>query len=100
MPKPVELHVSGPLTKLTPAITMSGASAALVGASAGRKAVYVCSADSNDPAAVDPTGGTCALDSGVPLAGGGMLVFTGDAAKSAMTQIGTTGQKLTVFVGS
>lgn len=82
-------------------ITMTGASVAnnLVAASAGRKIVIVSSTDTNAPAAVDITGGTAALDSGIPLLPGTTIKITGKAAQSAMTQIGTNGQKLTVFTG-
>lgn len=80
-------------------VTMTGASAQLVAASASRSIVIVCSAASNSPAAIDPTGGTAALTSGIPLAGGGVIKVTGKAAQSAMTQIGTNTQTLTVFSG-
>ena len=86
------------LTKST--VTMSGASASLVAADATRKIVIVSSTSGNTGAAIDPTGGTCALDAGIPLAGGDTVQITGKEAQSAMTQIGTTGQKLTVYVGS
>lgn len=80
-------------------VTCSGASASLVGASTTRSVVMISSTESNSAAAVDPTGGTCALDAGVPIPAGTTIAFTGKAAQSAMTQIGTNGQKLTVYVG-
>ena len=86
------------LTRST--VTMTGASAPLVAADAARRIVIVCSARSNGDAAFDPTGGTCALDAGIPLAGGDTVQITGKEAQSAMTQFGTNGQTLTVFVGA
>lgn len=80
-------------------VTMTGSSGVLVAASASRLIVIVSSTASNAAAAIDPTGGTAALDAGLPLAGGGMLIFTGKEAQSAMTQIGTNTQKLTVYTG-
>lgn len=85
------------LTKAS--VTMTGSSGALVSADATRKIVIVTSAASNAAAVVDPTGGTAALDAGLPLSGGGMLTITGKQAQSAMTQIGTNTQKLTVYTG-
>lgn len=88
---------SATLTKSS--VTMSGASAALVASGATRSIVIVSNASANAPAAVDPTGGTCALDAGVPIPAGQTVIFTGVAARSAMTQIGTNTQKLTVYTG-
>ena len=86
------------LTKAS--VTMTGVSAQLVAASATRSIVIAVNAATNSPAAVDPTGGTAALDAGIQLVGGGdMVKITGRAAQSAMTQIGTNGQKLTVYTG-
>lgn len=85
------------LTKST--VTMTGASATLVSANAARQIVVVCNASSNSAAAVDPTGGTCSLTSGMPIGPGGTLTFTGVAAQSAMTQFGTNTQTLTVYTG-
>lgn len=86
------------LTRST--VTMTGVSAELVPADATRRIVIVSSTKTNGSAAVDPTGGTCALDAGFPLEGGDTMQITGKEAQSAMTQIGTNGQKLTVYVGS
>lgn len=80
-------------------VTMSGASASLVAADTSRKVVIVSSTGTNASAAIDITGGTAALDSGIPLEGGDSIVITGKEAQSAMTQIGTSGQKLTVYTG-
>lgn len=80
-------------------VTMTGASAVLVAANAARLIVIVSSSKANDNAAIDPSGGTCALDAGIPLAGGDTVELTGKAAKAAMTQIGTNAQKLTVYTG-
>ena len=80
-------------------VTCSGASASLVGASTTRTVVIISNAEANSSAAVDPTGGTCALDAGVALPAGTTIAFTGKAAQSGMTQFGTTGHKLTVYVG-
>lgn len=94
------------LTNLTGAglvkstVTLSGASAELVPADPTRRIVIVSSTRTNADAAIDPTGGTCALDAGLPLSGGDTLQITGKEAQSAMTQFGTAGQKLTVFVGA
>lgn len=85
------------LTKV--AVTMGGSSATLVAASTSRLIVMVSSTYTNAAAAIDPTGGTAALDAGIPLLGGGTLIFTGKEAQSAMTQIGTNTQKLTVYTG-
>jgi hypothetical protein len=85
------------LTKAS--VTMSGASAALVAASAARAVVLVSNASANAAAAVDPTGGTAALDAGMAIPPGQTVIFTGKAAQSAMTQIGTNTQKLTVYTG-
>lgn len=86
------------LTK-TP-VTMTGVSAPLLAADAARKVVIVSSTASNAAAAIDPTGGTAALDSGVPVNPGATVRITGKAAQAAMTQIGTNGQKLTVYTGT
>jgi len=80
-------------------VTMSGSSATLVSADATRKIVLVSNTDSNAVAAIDPTGGTCALDAGIPILPGETKKITGKAAQSAMTQIGTNTQKLTVYTG-
>lgn len=81
------------------AVTMTGVSATLVTASATRLIVVVSNASANGAAAVDPTGGTAALDAAIALAPGTTLVLTGKQAQSAMTQIGTNGQNLTVYTG-
>ncbi len=86
------------LTRST--VIMTGASAELVPADATRRIVIVSSGKVNGDAAFDPTGGSCALDTGIPLSGGETVQITGKEAQSAMTQIGTTGQKLTVYVGA
>lgn len=86
-------------TLVKTSVTMTGVSAALVAAGATRSVVIVSNASANAPAAVDPTGGTCALDAGVPIPPGQTVMFTGVAARSAMTQIGTNAQKLTVYAG-
>lgn len=85
------------LTKV--AVTMSGTSGELLPASATRQLVLVSSTKANGSAAIDPTGGTCALDSGIAIEGGDLIEIAGKAAQSAMTQIGTVGQKLTVYWG-
>ena len=99
-PLPVEILAltSGTLTKST--VTMSGASGVLVAADATRAIVIVSSTSGNASAAIDITGGTCALDSGIQIAGGDTIQIVGREAQSAMTQIGTTTQKLTVYTGS
>lgn len=99
-PLPVEIIAltGSALTRST--VTMSGASAVLLAADATRTVVIVSSTRGNSDAAIDITGGTCALDAGIPLAGGDTVQITGKEAQSAMTQIGTTGQKLTVYTGS
>ena len=89
---------AGTLTKA--AVTMSGSSAALVAASATRLSVMVSNPAANAVAAIDPTGGTCALTAGIPLAPGQTVEITGKAAQSAMTQIGTNLQVLTVYTGA
>lgn len=81
-------------------VTMTGVSAPLVAADATRRVVIVSSTKANADAAIDPTGGTCALDAGIPLSGGDTVRIAGKEAQSAMTQIGTNGQKLTVYVGA
>jgi len=81
-------------------VTMSGASAELVAADATRRIVIVSSTRTNADAAIDPTGGTCSLDSGIPLSGGDTVQITGKEAQSAMTQCGASGQKLTVYIGA
>jgi|GEM_PF-790967 len=94
------------LTQLTGAglvkstVTLSGASAELLPADPARRVVIVSSTRTNGDAAIDPTGGVCALDAGIPLSGGDTVQITGKEAQSAMTQIGTIGQKLTVYVGA
>lgn len=85
------------LTKAS--VTMTGSSAALVAASATRMYVIVSNAESNAAAAIDPTGGTAALDAGIPIPAGTTIEISGTPAQSAMTQIGTNGQKLTVYTG-
>jgi hypothetical protein len=80
-------------------VTMSGSSGTLVAANANRLVVVVSNTDTNSTAAIDPTGGTASLDGGIPLLGGQSVKIVGKAAQSAMTQIGTNGQKLTVYTG-
>ena len=82
------------------AVTMSGASGVLVAASASRSIVIVSNAAANAAAAIDITGGTAVLTSGIALAAGQTLEITGKAAQSAMTQIGTNAQVLTVYTGA
>lgn len=96
MPTPVEL-ASYKLTKA--AVTMTGSSGVLVAADTGREVVYVSSTATNAAAAIDPTGGTAALTAGIPLGPGETIKITGQTAKSAMTQIGTNAQVLTVYTG-
>jgi hypothetical protein len=81
------------------AVTMTGASGVLVAASAARLIVMVSNAEANAAAAIDPTGGTCALTAGIPVPAGATVTITGKAAQSAMTQIGTNTQVLTVYTG-
>lgn len=80
-------------------VTMSGSSGVMVAADPNRLYVMVSSTLANDPAAIDPTGGTAALDSGIPLPAGTTIEISGTPAQSAMTQIGTNGQKLTIYTG-
>jgi hypothetical protein len=80
-------------------VTMTGASASLVAASSSRLIVIVANASGNALAVIDPTGGTASATSGIPLAGGEKLEIVGKAAQSAMTQIGTNTQILTVYTG-
>ncbi len=102
-PLPVYLSAAGPnadgatLTKA--AVTMTGASGVLLAASATRTIVLVSNAEANSPAAVDITGGTAALTAGIPVPAGTTIEITGKAAQSAMTQIGTNTQVLTVYTG-
>lgn len=98
----LKMGTSGPSEEVTltkAAVTMTGASGVLVAADPTRRVVIVASTATNAAAAVDPTGGTCALDAGIPLNPGAWLSYTGKAAQSAMTQIGTNTQKLTVYTG-
>lgn len=85
------------LTKAS--VTMTGASGVLLTASATRVVVIVSSTEANSAAAIDPTGGTAALDAGIAVPAGTTIEITGKAAQSAMTQIGTNTQKLTVYTG-
>ena len=82
------------------AVTMTGASGVLVGASAARLSVMVSNPAANATAAIDPTGGTCSLTAGIPIGPGSTIEITGKAAQSAMTQIGTNPQVLTVYTGA
>ena len=98
-PLPVTSDSDGAtLTKA--AVSMTGASGVLVGASAARLSVIVSNPAANATAAIDPTGGTAALTAGIPLGPGGTIEITGKAAQSAMTQIGTNTQVLTVYTGA
>jgi hypothetical protein len=81
-------------------VTQTGVSASLVAADATRRIVIVSSTKTNASAAIDPTGGTAALDAGIPMEGGDTIQITGKEAQSAMTQIGANGQKLTVYTGA
>lgn len=80
-------------------VTMTGSSGGLVAGNNARQIVLVVNAKGNDTAVVGVTGVPAALDEGIPVEGGDMLKVTGAAARSAMTQLGTAGQKLTVYVG-
>lgn len=80
-------------------VTLTGASQTLVAASANRSVVRVSNPASNGAAAIDPSGGTCALDAGIPLNPGDTIEISGKEAQQAMTCIGTAGQKLTVYAG-
>lgn len=80
-------------------VTMTGSSGVLVSANPNRLYVIVSSTEANSSAAFDPTGGVCALDAGIPLPAGTTVEISGTPAQSAMTQIGTNGQKLTVYTG-
>lgn len=81
------------------AVAMTGASGVLVAASATRLTVIVSNPAANAVAAIDPTGGTAALTAGIPLGPGETVEIVGKAAQSAMTQIGTNTQVLTVYTG-
>lgn len=97
-PLPVALtQDTAALVKIS--VTMTGSSGVLLAASAARSIVLVSNTDTNAVAAIDPTGGTCALDAGIPILPGETKQITGVAAQSAMTQIGTNTQKLTVLAG-
>lgn len=87
------------LTRAT--VTMTGASGVLVAASSSRSIVIVSTTAGNAAAAIDITGGTAVLSGGgISLVSGSPpLVITGKAAQSAMTQIGTNNQTLTVYTG-
>ena len=98
-PLPVALTNLTGTALVKSSVTLSGASAELVPPDAARRIVIVSSTKTNASAAIDPTGGTCALDAGIPLEGGDTIQITGKEAQSAMTQIGTSGQKLTVYMG-
>lgn len=78
---------------------MDGTSKPLVPADPNRRIVRVSSTATNASAAIDETGGTAALDSATPIEPGVTITFTGKEAQSAMTAIGTAGNKLTVRVG-
>ena len=82
------------------AVTMTGASGVLVAAEPTRAVVLVSNPAANATAAIDPTGGTAALTAGIPLGPGATIEITGKAAQSAMTQIGTNAQVLTVYTGT
>ena len=82
-------------------VTMSGASAQLLPPNDARKAVMVCSTKGNTDAAYDISGGTAALDAGIPISGGDVHLLTGgEVPKGAITQYGASGQKLTVYEGT
>lgn len=97
-PLAVGSETSATLTKA--AVTMTGASGVLVGASAARLSVMVSNPAANATAAIDPTGGTAALTAGIPIGPGETIEITGKAAQNAMTQIGTNTQVLTVYTGA
>ena len=96
--RPIRI-LSGAAALTRSTVTMTGASGPLVPADSSRKIVIVSSTKTNASAAIDPAGGVCALDAGMPIEGGDTLQITGAEAQSAMTQIGTNGQKLTVWQG-
>jgi hypothetical protein len=89
---------SASLTKSS--VTMTGVSAVLVTASATRSVVIVSNPAANAVSAIDPTGGTCSLTAGITIGPGSTIEITGKAAQSAMTQIGTNTQVLTVYTGA
>lgn len=97
----METLLGGSPESLTESIvTMSGVSDVLVEEDEARTVVMVFNtSETNDPAAVSLTGGTATPDEGVPVPPGGGFKVSGLAAQSAMTQIGTVGQKLTVYTG-
>lgn len=99
-PLPVVLTNLTSTALVKSSVIMSSASAELVPADPTRRIVIVSSTRTNADASIDPTGGICALDAGIPLSGGDTVQITGKEAQSAMTQIGTSGQKLTVYVGA
>lgn len=80
-------------------VTMTGVSAQLVPADPDRSILIVSNAEANAAAAFCLTGGACALDAGIPLPSGAGIEVTGVPAQSAMTQIGSADQKLTVYTG-
>jgi poly-gamma-glutamate capsule biosynthesis protein CapA/YwtB (metallophosphatase superfamily) len=95
------MPLSGNNAKLTKAaVTMTGSSGVLVAADPARAFVIVSNPAANATAAIDPTGGTAALTAGIPLGPGATIEITGKAAQSAMTQIGTNTQVLTVYTGA
>lgn len=100
-PLPVSVSEAvGALTWTKTAVTMSGASATLLALNASRKAFIVSSTATNSSAAIDITGGTAVLSAGIPLAGGASLSMSGaDCPTTAITQIGTNAQVLTVYEG-
>lgn len=93
--------VGGGITWTKSAVTMTGASGALLAANANRKGVIVSSTATNASAAIDITGGTASLSAGIPLAPSQTIFLTGsDCPVGAITQIGTNLQVLTVYEGT
>lgn len=80
-------------------VNLTGSSQSMLSADASRRIVIVANAATNSDAAVSLTGQTASLTQGIPAKAGIAWQVAGKAAQSAMTCIGTNGQKLTVYTG-
>lgn len=77
---------------------MTGSSAVLVAGDPDRKVCIICSTKANGDG-LRSHRWDLRFGLGNPAGGGDAIVIKSLPAQSAMTQIGTNGQKLTLFVG-
>jgi hypothetical protein len=95
------MPVGGGITWTKTQVTLTGSSQTILAANANRKGLMVGNPAGNAALGVDISGGTAALDNALPLAAGEKISMIGGSCPvGAITGIGTSTQKITVYEGT